>query len=290
METPQEDILDPAHRDDGGVTNVGAAGIVPPEPQETVTPDGNILERDGHRYVREEALHNERQERQRLSKTVAALEPLMPELEEFLKGKQARQNAVVGRVSAPSGDRDYSDDELEGLAITRGYYQQDGVTPDLKRAESELNILTRVADRRAARQMRPLSEQTTADRAASHRSQAMNAKFVDGEPIADPKYLQAAFDALPKEYTADPNVANITQVIAMGLEYADMRRNGTFRRGRGGRDPMMVERGGGRIDSGGGEMSELDRAAARARGKSPEGWAKMTKAVGGSRSGVLEDI
>jgi hypothetical protein len=290
METPQEDILDPAHRDDGGITNVGAAGIVPPEPRETVTPDGNILERDGHRYVREEALHNERQERQRLAKTIAALEPVMPDFEVFLKNRQDRSAAVVGRTSLPAGERDYSDDELEGIAQTRGYYLNDGVTPDLKRAEAELNIMIRVADRRASRQMRPMAEQSTADRAASNRANALSSKFVDGEPIADPRYIQAAFDALPKEYTSDPNVANITQVIAMGLEYADMRRNGTLRRGRGGRDPMMVERGSGRMDGGGGEISDLDRAAARARGKSPEDWAKMTKAVGSSRSGILEDV
>ncbi len=53
---------------------------------------------------------------------------------------------------------------------------------------------------------------------------------------------------------------------------------------------MFVEGGSGRVDNDPGEMSELDLAAARARGKSPEQWMKMSRASGGSsRRGAVRD-
>lgn len=283
-----DDILDPAHQDDGGIAPI--AGIPDPEPKDKVSEDGNILERDGHKYVRAEALHQEREEKQKLSNTIKSLEPLMPEFEAFLAQKRDRNATTVQRTRPETMD-DYSEDELTGLAITRGYYDADGQTPDLKRAKSELDILTRVSTRAAGRAVRPLAEQTAKDRSATNRANATANKFVDGEPIASDKYMKAAFDALPEEYSADPMISNITQVIAAGLEYLDHRKNGTLRRGRGGREPMMVERGTGRYDGDTGNLSDLDLAAARARGKSPDEWAKMSKAVAGTNRGssILED-
>jgi hypothetical protein len=257
-----------------------------------VSEDGNILERDGHKYVRAEALHEERSERQKLANTIKSLEPLMPEFEQFLANKRDRNASTVQRTAPETGD--YSEDELSGLAITRGYYDADGQTPDLKRAKSELDILSRVAARTSGRLLKPIAEQTAKDRSAANRANATSSKFVDGEPIAQDKYMKAAFDALPEEYSADPMISNITQVIAAGLEYLDHRKNGTLRRGRGGREPMFVERGSGRYDGDSGNLSDLDLAAARARGKTPEEWGKMQTAVGGSPRGPanqnLEDL
>ena len=86
--TEQDDILDPAHRDDGGIqTAVAGMGREEPKQDEIkASEDGNLLEKDGKKYVREEALHEERTARQKLSSTLRQLEPLMPEFQEFLKG------------------------------------------------------------------------------------------------------------------------------------------------------------------------------------------------------------
>jgi hypothetical protein len=119
---------------------------------------------------------------------------------------------------------------------------------------------------------------------------------VDGQPIAEQKYIDAAATSLGDDLMADPEVARLAQVVAAGLEYLDARKSGTLGRGRagGGRrgsgEPMMVERSTGRFDGDTGEMSDLDRAAARARGKSPEQWQKMSKAVNKATSAVLEEV
>jgi hypothetical protein len=145
------------------------------------------------------------------------------------------------------------------------------------------------------RHVRPVHETTVRDRAAANRQRAVANRFVDGQPVADPKYVQAAMDALPPEYQADDNIANITQVIAAGLEYLDLRKSGGLRgkAGRGQGEPIFRESGGGRFDGGAGDLSDLDIAAAKARGKTPEQWAKMQKNVNKSSNrgtAILEDV
>lgn len=297
---PADDaILDPAHDDSQeGLENVGAAGIPKPEAKpdgqtdDKVSGDGNILERDGVKYVRAEALHNERQQRQQLQQQIALLDPLIPEFNEFLAQKNGRQQATVDRArQSAAADSDYSTDELEGFAITRGYYKDDGTTPDTSRAQRELDIISGISRRQARKEVAPVAETTTRDRARINRERARGQQFVDGQPIADDRYVQAAFNALPDDYVADPQVAQITSLVAAGLEYLDRRKNGTLGNGRPPRrasgEPMHVEQGTGRYDGDQGELSELDIAAARARGKTPEQWAKLQKAA--NRSVNFED-
>lgn len=286
-----DDVLDP-HQSGAatGVTNVGVAGVPTPEPpKETLSEDRNILEREGRKYVPAEALTAEREARQKAQKVLSDIEPVLPEFEEFLKQKQARNASTVQRASAQT-DSDYTADELEGFALNRGYVQADGLTPDINRAKVELDIITRVTDRRTDRRVQPLAAQSASDRSVAHLNRALTATWNDGEPIADPRYLEAAFKSLPKEYTSDENVANILQVVAAGLEYLDQRKTGVIRRGGKGREPMHVEHGSGRLDSDDGGLSRLELAAARARGKTPEQWAKTSKAANALQRGVLEEV
>jgi hypothetical protein len=301
MPVEQDDILDPAHDPDSGVENAGAAGIPKPGDKPVadelkVSEDGNVAEHKGVKYVRQEALHNERQERQKLAATLAALDPVMPEFEAFLKQKNERQSATVDRVrQSTRSESDFSDDELEGFAITRGYYEQDNVTPDTKRAQKELDIISGISRRQVAREVAPDRESTTKERARINRDKALNAKFLDGQPVASQQYVQAAIQSLGDEQLADPNVANLVQVIAAGLESLDQRKNnlGRGRPQRQNREPMLVEHSTGRFDGDDGEITDLDRAAARARGKSPEAWAKLSKQVNkvssNRGSAILED-
>lgn len=294
METTDETI-DPHGADDGiaVVAGLPGAGGADKTPEFKATDDGNIVEHGGRRYVREEAMHGERTRAQGYAKTLQALEPLMPEFEQFLESKRGGRAATVDRAThtgaADTGD--YSEDELTGYAITRGYYGEDQ-KPDVRRAKADLDIMTAIADRRAGKAVRPLAEGTARDRAMSNTSRAMSQTFVDGQPIADPQYLKAAFDAVPDEIKADPNVSNILTVVAAGLQALDDRRSG---RARGGarREPAFREGSGGRADRTSDSLDALDRAAARARGKTDEQWAKTQKAVTGSTAfggTILEDI
>lgn len=290
--------LDP--HDDGGMPQVAgleaAKAAAAPAPAATdykLSEDGNIVEVGGKKYITEAALQAERQARQKISETLTQLEPLMPEFNEFLENKRNGRASTVARVAAPAPaeDEDFTPDELEGLAIVRGYYDANN-KPDTKRARQELKIMQAIADRQSGRAVQPVAEATLRDRAAQNHATARTRQFLDGEPIADQAYIDAAFNALPDEQKADPLVANLTNVIAAGLEYLDLRRQGKLSRGR--REPVFREGGSGRRVTGGdsGTLDALDAAAARARGKTPEQWGKMQKALGGdSVTGtVLEDI
>ena len=278
---PNDQILDPAHDDDLAVV----AGVPGPEGKDSKTPadkdalkvsdDGNIAEHNGVRYVRQEALHQERERNRQYADTLARLEPLMPEFTEFLNQRNARQNSTVDRARGQKdNDSDYTADELEGFAITRGYYAADGTTPDTARAQKELDIISGISRRQTRREIEPVARTTRSESARLNRERAATGRFVDGQPVADAKYLDAAASALGDDLMADPEVSRLATIVAAGLEYLDHRKNGTLpgrRAGSGGRrEPMMVERGGSRFDNDPGEMSNLDLAAARARGKSPE--------------------
>ena len=295
MTVPNEDILDPAHQDDGGITHVGAAGtgVEKPEDKLELSEDGNQVKRGDKTYIREEALHQARAEAAQLKQTLKQLEPLMPEFNEFITAKQSRRDSTVQRAAAE--DSEYSEDELDGYAIATGMYEQDGVTPDRRRAEAALGVVARVADRRAGRKFDPLAREFGADRANRNTESARSRQFVDGEPIAEQRYLDATIEALPPGMMADPTIANLSNVIAAGLEYLDKRKSGTLKKGRAGREPMFVEGGSRGADHDTSDLSPLDLAAARARGKTPEQWMKMTRSAAPKQrvrtdSNILEEV
>ncbi len=291
-----DDVLDPAHADDGGVENAGAAGLNTAgdgkTTQETVSDDGNIVTRDGKTYIVKSALDEARGQAQKYKETLAQLDPLMPEFQEFLNTRANRRETVQRTAASGTGDdKTY----LEEVATALGFFDETN-QPDLRRAQAHLNITRREAARETARQVQPVAEHNIRDRATNNREAARGKKFTDGKPIAEQKYLDAAMQALPDEYIADPNIANITQVIAAGLEYLDLRRNGGLgrqSRAGGGREPLFVEGGRGRFDGDNeGGLSALDLAAARARGKTPEQWSKLAKSANGGRRdpNVLEEV
>lgn len=292
METT--DTIDPHAADDAPETVVaGAPGGQKDDKADDksykLSEDGNLVEVGGKKYITEAALHAERTKAQGYAKTIQQLEPLMPEFERFLQSRQNGDKATVSRATRGSdAASDYTDDELTGFAITRGYYDKDN-QPDLKRAQDELDIMSAIADRRAAKAVSPVAASNAAERARLNTERALNHRFADGEPIADQKYINAAFEALPDELKADPNVGNMLLVLAAGLESLDERRSGRGRR----REPTFREGGRGRVDGSNDEqLDALSRAAARARGKSPEAWSKLQKQVGGSDRGgtVLDEV
>ncbi len=290
MEIGTDTILDPAHADNDLPGVAGAPQQAAP-PEWQVTEDGNQVKRGDRTYVAQEALHAERTRAQTLSAQLAKIEPLVPEFVEFLNQKQNRGAATVQRTTASQPGDYWTPDELNGMAITRGYYKADGVTPDDARARYELDIMARIADRSAQKAVGPVTQSTVQDRAAQNYQNALNHKFVDGEPVADEKFIRAAFDALPAEYRADKSISDITTIIAAGLQALDERQSG--RRRAGSREPNFREGASGRMTGGAGDtLDALDAAAARASGKTPEQWKAIQNSFGGDSVGgrVLEDV
>lgn len=297
MNENTNDVLDPAHADD----LPGIAGLVQDTPlpgQQTdaewkASEDGNIVERGGQKYVRQEALHAERERAKALSATVSRLELLAPEITEYLQQKNNRNNANVERTTRPAQQSYADDDDLRGFAIVRGYYKNDGTTPDLDRADQELHIMARIADRSAAKHVGPVQQDSVRSHADANYREALTRTFVDGEPIAERKYLDQVFSSVPADQRSDPAVAQMLEVMALGVQELEARKTGRSRSR--GREPVFREGASGRSHAGSGDaLDALDAAAARARGKTPEQWGKLQKSItgsGGMGTGtVLEDI
>lgn len=299
MALQDDDVLDPAHRDDGdhSATTV-VAGMphggdkTPTRPEDfSMTDDGNIVTVGGKRYITDAALAAERGKNKQLSDALAQLDPLMPQFEQFLKTQSNRRDSVRDTVAHSGADSEDTDEYLGEVATALGYYDEQN-QPDLRRAKAHLAVTRKEAERTANRAVAPVTESTRKEIARANRERALSATFVDGQPIADNKYMQEAFSTMSDEQLADPNVANLTQVIAAGLQFLDQRRNGTLGRGRRGGEPNFREGGRGRFDDGDTGLSDMDRAAARARGKSPEEWAKLQGRVAGkdNRNNVMEQL
>lgn len=295
MNESTNDILDPAHADDLPQV-AGIAQDTPLPGQQTAdewkaSDDGNIVTRGDKRYVREEALHAERERAKAASAALARIEPLVPELTEFLQQKANRNNANVDRVTRQSADTNLTEDDLRGFALVQGYYKQDGVTPDLDRAQTYLNIMDSIANRAAAKHVGPVQRDSVQNHADANYREALGRTFTDGEPIAERKYLEQVFNSVPPEQRADPQVAQMLEVMALGVQELEARKSG---RRPVRREPNFREGASGRSTLGSGDaLDALDRAAARARGKTDEQWGKMTKQIGGGGMGqgtVLEDI
>jgi hypothetical protein len=245
-----------------------------PPPDFKLTPDGNKVTVGDKSYIREEALHQERTRAQNLQAQIDQLAPLMPEFEQFLTSKQSRDAARTARVAPPVADDQYSQDELEGLATIRGYLDAEG-RPDVARARQDLAFVDRIVEQRVGKAVAPVARETAEVRAARNREAARGRQFSDGRPVADQRFVDMAFDALPPELAADPNVANIAQVIAVGLQTLDARKNGRT----ASREPVFTEAPNSRFEAAPGQLSAFDLVAARARGKTPEQWAKLTGAA-----------
>lgn len=243
------------------------------EPEIRVSEDGNQIIRGEHKYIREEALRRERAENQQLKQALGALEPVLPEFKEYMENKRSGRQTAVTRATEPAPADDYSQDELIAVAQLNRYYTEDGQSLDLDRAKQALELMDRRAERHARRAVEPVVRHTAADMAARNRQAAVSRQFVDGAPVADPRYIQQAFDALPPELAADPGVAELVQVLAAGMETLDSRRTGKTAR----REPNYTEGPSGRFDGDGTgkPLSAFALRAAQSRGYTPEQWQKL---------------
>lgn len=288
--------LDPV----GGVENVGAAGaptVVTDDGFEEIrgrdgfrrTKDGNkIVGDNGREYVRREALDEERRRSQGYANTLAQLEPIMPEIEETIKRKRDGRAATVARAESGADD-DYSKDDLEGYAVAMGFYKGD--QPDIERARTSLNITSKIAERKAGKVVKPIADSTSRERAAQLHQMARQGRFLDGEPFADSQTVDAVFASLPEQYRSDPEIAQASVLIAAGIEYLNLRKEGKVGRG-GRREPNFREAGGGRFGDSEPDLDTLDRQAAQSRGKSASDWAKLSRGGRPDATGgyILEDI
>lgn len=261
------------------------------------------------KVVKLEALQEARRQSKGYRDTIAKLEPLMPEFNEFLNQKRNGGRKAAEPAARPAVP-DETPEELEELAAvahTMGYVDPATGDPDLVRTRAVMKMLDRRAGRVVSERVAPLAGNLAADRARQNREDAYSRAFVDGRPVAEQEFIDMAFDSLPAEYTADPLVAGTAHLVAAGLQYLEERKQaaGGVRRGTGpvqftrrgtpafrGREPFFSEGSTGRVRGDHEEtLTAFSEAAARARGKTPEQWQKSRERVNSRRdNNILDDI
>lgn len=130
--------------------------------------------------------------------------------------QQLQQRAPAGPAPAPAPTT--ADPELVELAKSLDYYRQDG-TPDTDRAAKHDAIIQRRAQRIAQQALAPLAEMQHRDLSARNFQQAIQTPLAGGlKP--KPETLSWIWQNLPAELTANPNVAQVLNVLALGLDTA----------------------------------------------------------------------
>lgn len=275
-----------------------------------------VVEKDGAKLVKLEALHGAREENKKLKDTIGKLEPLMPEFQEFLEHKrsggskpQQQQPQQKPQPQGPSADEL---EELDATAQLLGFVNPETGEADRQRTQQVLRLLDRRAGNIVGGAMRPVAASVAEQRARANRDQAYDKMYVDGRPVAEQEFIDMAFDSLPAEFSSDPTIAGVAHLLAAGLQYLEERKSntrGARQQERPGvldfletgrtparvtqrrREPMHVEGSLGRVsredeDS----MSDFSVAAARARGKSPEQWQKQRTAMSNRKSDILDEV
>ena len=236
----------------------------PAEPAGTVEVSGQrmapvaavIEERRARQEARAEAdrLRAENESLKKVKENWDTVEPYLPLL--------ATHPKVTGKAPA-AAPPPAQDPELIAAAEALGFYNDDG-TPDTTRASKAKGFFSGLVKSTVQEEVKPLAQSTARTAAGSLRERAYQVVDKDGRQFAKQEHIDAVLNELPPEYQADPQVVQLALMIARGMG------TGTSVAG----EPLHTEGTGGRPGGGTG-LSNLERAAARARGLSEQDWTKQ---------------
>lgn len=236
----------------------------PPEPAGAVDVNGQrmapvgavIEERRARQEARAEAdrLRAENEQLKRKADDYDVVAPYLPLL--------ATHPKVTGKPATPPVPAS-EDPELIAAAEALGFYNDDG-TPNTARAAKAKGFFTGLVKGTVQEEVKPLAQSTARTAAGSLRERAYQVVDKDNRPFAQKENIDAVLNELPPEYQADPQVVQLALMIARGM--------GTTSPAAG--EPLHTEGTSGR-PGGGAALSNLERAAARARGLSEQDWTKQ---------------
>lgn len=287
------DVPAPAHVQDvqADIAATEEARVALPAPAEDdipeaveVTPGQRMVPVGALKAVRDElrALKPHAERAQQLEAYVNDVRPYV----EFLKNNP--QILQPQQPQAPAAPAE-ADPSLVELARTLELYDPTTGQPDVKRAE-KIRTLTQNEARQIAQQtIAPLQEGTNESRAAANLQQILStAKDADGRAL-DQAYLVEAVKPITQGLTkaealrvlADPGVANLIKLTALGLQ-ASTKRSAPQPPGT---PPLQVESPGG---GSGFVMNEDSRKLAKLAGISEADYAERAKKFVPNRNNPLE--
>ncbi len=198
------------------------------------------------------------------TQAASVLEKLPPDVvQAILAGED-----ISGRFSGRQGaNEEPADAKLVELAKTLDLVDASG-KPDLERAKVVQGLVTEAATAAAGEQVRPIIETTDAERSAANLRAAIASEGIH-KPQAET--LAAFWRTMPANVTADPGVAEVLKLAALGYDVSKGRVKAAAPRAPD-REPLHIETSGGgtRILS----LNDRQRGDAKAAGRSEREYAQ----------------
>lgn len=262
-----------------------AAEPAPSAEPESKPADVDAVEVGGERYVPLSALLAERNARKEAAEKAAkvdALEQYQRQAQPYIDFLKANPHVLQQQKPQPEPAKPSADPDALEAAKLMDFYQSDG-QPDMARGAKWLELQDRRAARVADQRMQPLAQLSARDRSQQNLNFAAQIKDPEGN-TPSLQSLQTIWAAMPAEYTADPNVASVLAVTALGLDRMG-RKPGPKPPSQG---PVVTESLGA-APSPRAILSELDRRVIAQRGLTEEKWQERTKGFKAGRPSPLED-
>ncbi len=283
--------------DDGPAPEPVAAAPEPtpePAPVEAAPPaedDVPAVDVGGQRMVPLAEVQRLREERRALREQAAKAaeyEAKLRELEPYAQFVQNNRDLLIQRQVAPEpvkpAEPDVDPDALEAARLM-DFYRADG-TPDVERGARWLSLQEKRAERIAQQRLAPVLEQRQQEQAARNIQTVMQIKAPDGLTPSQ-EAAQAIFSAIGPELAADPRVAQLMGLMALGAE-AMRRQPAKPTVAPPSTAPVVSETSGGNPRTRP-VLSALEERIARERGISASKWAENVANYQPGRPAVLED-
>jgi hypothetical protein len=202
-----------------------------------------------------DALKPQIEQARQIGQRLQDVQPILDRLQSMTP--QQREALSSGRIASPEGTHQAADDvEAREIAEDYGLISQDG-SLDIARARKILNKNKEAIRQGVEQAVGPIRQNTAQQQAASLRQQAVGVTDANGVPLASQESIKEAYDMLPAELAAQPNVAMVALGTAMLI---DRMRGRTVKASQTYADPIYSEPAAGR--RGGSSITADDRAMA----------------------------
>lgn len=255
-------------------------------PEDDSAAEVEAVEVAGKKYVPVGAVIAERKQRQALQEKASrtdALEAEMNNARPYVEFLKANPELLRPRQAAPppASFGAPPDPQVEALAKTLDLYTPEG-QPDLVRAATIRTMMTETAQQIAQQAIQPFHTQSYQDQSARNFQIALQMKDAQGRTPSREALVQI-WRTMSPEQTADPNVASILALTALGLDSVSKKPAPVPPANA----PLVTEGqgGAGRRPA----LSALEQSLARDRGMSEAKWQEHTKGFQSGRPQLLED-
>src|SRR5713101_1462653 len=179
----------------------------------------------GKKFVPVAALIGERKQRQAFQEKAARvdeLEQFAREAKPYVEFLKANPDLLKPKEPAPSPSAaPPADPQAELLAKTLDLYTADG-KPDLVRANTVRALVSQTAQQIAQQTVAPYQERSAQEQSARNFQVALSVKDANGRSPS-PQALAQIWRTIPAAQTADPNVASILALTALGLDSVNIK-------------------------------------------------------------------